>query len=215
MTRPMFVVATALLMLGGCVAPMSTNPLVPPEEAKLPTELMGKYEWQDSNEVVQQFEFHQPTIPCPHGVFAITGMPSAPSDEAKTLLVFSERLGDHHMVHVPVKRSAKDPAELEMQEGADRWEPDRIAGYVLVRIRLQDGELSLSSLDHQLLAEAIEAGEIQGEVERKVARNAQRISKLRLTASPADLRAFLLARQATPLFARVEFTAKKLPKPTP
>lgn len=215
MTRPMFAVATALLMLGGCVIPMSTNPLVPPEEAELPTELMGRYEWRDPNEVVQQLEIHRPTVPCPSGVFAITGKPSDQSDEPKTMLAFSERLGDHHVLHVPVKRSAKDPAELEMQEGADRWEPDRIEGYVLVRLRLQDGELSLSSFNHQLLAEAIEAGEIQGEVERKVSRNAQRISKLRLTASPTDMRAFLLARQATPLFSSVEQTAKKLPKPTP
>lgn len=215
MTRPMFVVATAFLMLGGCVIPMSTHPLVPPEEAELPIELVGRYEWREPNEAVHQFEFHRPTVPCPRGVFAITGKPSDQSGEAKTLLVFSERLGDHHIVHVPLKRSVKVPGELESQEGADRWEPERIEAYMLVRIRLQDGELNLSSLDPKLLAEAIEAGEIQGEVERKVSRNAQRISKLRLTANPADLRAFLLARQATPLFARVELTAKKLPQPKP
>lgn len=215
MTRLMFVVATAFLLLGGCVIPMSTHPLVPPEEAELPTGLLGQYEWREPNEAVQQFEFHRPTVPCPSGVFAITGKPSNQSGEAKTVLVFSERLGDHHIVHVPLKRSTKLPGELESQEGADRWEPERIEAYMLVRLRLQDGELSFASLDHQLLAEAIEAGEIQGEVERKVARNAQRISKLRLTASPADLRAFLLARQATPLFSSVEHTAKKLPQPPP
>lgn len=219
MVKTTGVVAAAwLLLFSGCVIPIASHPLVPPTEAKLPTELLGAYEWQNpDNGVVHRAEFLRPEFPCPDGVFAIKLWQSDSPDNVKTLLVFSERLGDYHVLHMPLVGLLhdQDDNDLMLDEKAERWEPERIQGYVLGRLRLQAGELGYSSFHIPSLAEAIEAGEIQGEVERRVSRGTERISKIRLTAKPEELRAFLLARQETALFEPVVKTAKRVSQPTP
>lgn len=156
------VMLTLLTCCSGCT--YFQHPLVDPETAELPTELMGEYRLSDSNQQTQTLVSLSPASSrFPAGFFELTALELNLSTNAvvksSRQTVFAWKLGDDYLLHSPFDGETLTTSAFAKQD--ESWNRTRVVGYSLMRVRRSENELIINIIDDKFIEAAIESGELQ------------------------------------------------------
>lgn len=193
-------IVAALLFLActgctGCTVPVAEHPLVDPADASTFPELHGVYRADDDADTFGQFvHIGSAGDGFPAGFVRIISV-YQPKDathalRSTTYIGFVERIGQAHILHLPGPKSGKLDDQHKVWD--EKWNPDQLAGYLLVRLTPRDGGVDMSALNVEFIKKQIEEQKLAGrvEVEQSQSDGTEVIKSITITAETDELRAF-------------------------
>lgn len=183
-----FLLAVAGLLCASCVD--SKNPLCDPLKAKTDAQLAGAWRAKMDDGGIEYYHVGPAGGKLPAGmmravsiVHQADGTILGRSDH----LLFPTTLGENHFLNV----LAVEDKDLEQLDNSG-WKPDLIKGFFIVKYQVQGDTLTVWFIDADAKGRAIEAGKINGTVEKN--------TKM-FTDTSEKLAAFLSAPENAKLFA--------------
>lgn len=184
----------------GCTIPCFQHPLVPPEESKLPTDLLGAYEkpGEDGNPSIR---VESAGDRFPAGFVRVTESRPAPDPSAKSppesFVGFIHPQGESYIFHVPLTKTN------QQEEFATGWKPELVIGYFLVRLRPTKDGFAVGHANSEFVINEIQKGRLPGTVEFHPTSNPNEVpvpKRIEVTASGQELKAFMARHAGNELF---------------
>jgi len=159
---------TAFLVLAcsGCTVPLFKSPLGDPEKAKPAPELIGTYRQQENSENCVSFlHIGSAGEGYPQGFLRILAV-NQPTRwqtalKPESTIGFIKQIGDDHILHIPLDGSSAENPQSAWQK---KWDAGKVTGYILVRLKVKEDQLTLTFLESNFIETQIEKKKLPGKV---------------------------------------------------
>lgn len=202
-----------VVCMSGCA--VLEHPLVAPDECKACPELHGSFKITSHAE--EKVEIGILRVGSagenfPYGFLkcVLVKQPNtAREHEDSAFIAFAEPVGDSYVIHIPLPHGFKmqpgGPDELvpgkQLEVLGDKWDEEKISGYLVLRLTKTESGHSLSHLDPGFLQKQIKARNLSGRKGR--AGDPKYVGEMmRVTSDTAEIRKLFSSRSMDELFHR-------------